>query len=81
MLYAGGPKSGIRAIRRSALLEIMRGAELTGAEVVYLVPTVLVPPLDRIPAVTRRADQAPALAPVRLTPWLATAYLVVARRR
>ena len=78
----GAQKSGIRAIRRSALREIMREDKLTEVEVVYLAPTVLVPPLDRIPAVTRRADQvAPALAALRLTPWLATAYLVVARRR
>jgi ubiquinone/menaquinone biosynthesis C-methylase UbiE len=78
----GAPKSGIRAIRRSALLEIMREAELIGAEVVYLAPTMLVPPLDRLPGVARRADQVmPALAALHLTPWLATAYLVKARRR
>lgn len=78
----GAPKSGIHAIRRSALLEIMRESELAGAEVVYLAPTVLVPPLDRLPGVTHKADRVvPALAALRLTPWLATGYLVVARRR
>ena len=60
---------------------MMRRAGLAAPEVVFLTPTVLVPPLDRIPAVTRAADKLTSAAiTCGLMPWLATAYLVIASR-
>jgi ubiquinone/menaquinone biosynthesis C-methylase UbiE len=77
----GAPISGIHAIRRRALLAMLRQAGFTAPQVVFLTPTMLIPPLDRIPTVTRVADKVTNTAVTwGLMPWLATAYLVMASR-
>jgi ubiquinone/menaquinone biosynthesis C-methylase UbiE len=77
----GAPISGIRAVRRRALLGMMGQAGLTAPRVVFLTPTVLIPPLDRMPSVTHLAEKVTnAIITWGLMPWLATAYLVVASR-
>lgn len=78
----GAPLSGIRAVRRQAFVAMMRQAGLTAPQVVFLTPTVLVPPLDRVAVVTCAADRVTnAAVALGLMPWLATAYLVIASRR
>jgi ubiquinone/menaquinone biosynthesis C-methylase UbiE len=77
----GSPRSGIWAVRPSDLRAMLRRAGLSRTELTYLTPTLLVPPLDRFPAVVRHADRATdAVARLGLAPLLATEYLVVSRR-
>jgi SAM-dependent methyltransferase len=77
----GAPLSGIHAVRLQAFVAMMCQAGLTAPQVVFLTPTVLVPPLDRIAVMTRAADKVTnAAVALGLMPWLATAYLVIASR-
>jgi ubiquinone/menaquinone biosynthesis C-methylase UbiE len=77
----GAPISGIHAVSRRTFLAMIREAGLTTPKVVFLTPTVLFPPLDRIPMMTRVADKVTNVVVTwGLMPWLATAYLVIASR-
>jgi SAM-dependent methyltransferase len=77
----GAPLSGIRAVRRRAFVRMMNQADLTAPRIVFLTPTVLVPPLDRVAALTHAADRiTSAVVAWGLAPWLATGYVVVASR-
>jgi ubiquinone/menaquinone biosynthesis C-methylase UbiE len=77
----GARVTGIRTLAPSKFRALMRKAGLSMTEVRYLTPTVLIPPLDRFPAVTRAADRVTsALTQLGFSPLLATGYLVIARR-
>jgi ubiquinone/menaquinone biosynthesis C-methylase UbiE len=77
----GRARSGIHALRPGSLRSLLRRSGLTDVEVIYLGPTVLIPPFDRFPGAARWAGRATrAMIPLGLTRWLATGYLAVARR-
>ena len=76
--------TGIRALPASRLQHAMRRAGLTPVDVIHYDITPLVPPLDRLPAMVRRAS----LTPFERTMdrhgwrrWLGTAYVIAATRR
>jgi ubiquinone/menaquinone biosynthesis C-methylase UbiE len=77
-----GKRTGIRALRSPVLEGYLRQSGLVPVDVVYFGLTPLVRPLDRIAAVRRWADQGSGR---RLTTgggrhWLATGYVIVAKR-
>ncbi len=77
-----GEFSGIRAVTPGKLCRLLAGAGMVTVEVVHFDVTRLVPPFDRI-GVLERADTNPANGDKIATGWkrwLATGYLVVARR-
>jgi SAM-dependent methyltransferase len=79
----GANLSGIRALNATKLRRYMRQADLVPFDVVYFDLTPLVPPLDRIPAL-RHWSEAHSLRtrPTRdWRHWMATGYVLAARRR
>ncbi len=75
--------TGIRAVPASRLQQLMRHAGLIPVDVVHYDITPMVPPLDRLPAMVRRASRVPLDRTWQRSGWrrlLGTAYIVVARR-
>jgi ubiquinone/menaquinone biosynthesis C-methylase UbiE len=77
----GAAVTGIRALRPARLRAYMRRAGLVDVRVIFFDPTVLIPPLDRCPTLVRVGERVTRAVTCRwLMPWLATGYLVTARR-
>jgi len=74
--------TGIRTVPRGRLERKLIGVGLLPIEVVHYDITALIPPLDRLPAVIRRAGRIPYERTVDRgwRRWLGTAYLIMARR-
>jgi len=77
----GARISGIRAFSARQLTDLMNRSGLQPLDLIHFDVTPLVPPLDRLPAVVRKAARTPHDRTV-VRDWrrcMATAYLVVAR--
>ena len=78
----GAPATGIRAFPAGELRRLMRQVGLHPVGIVYYDVTPLVPPLDRLPLLARgvRRVAFPSIADRWWSHWLATGYLITARR-
>jgi ubiquinone/menaquinone biosynthesis C-methylase UbiE len=74
--------TGIRALTSGKLRRLMAQANLTMVDLVYYDVTFLIPPLDRLAPIARPAERAwyRRTATARWRHWLATGYLLAAKR-
>lgn len=79
----GARASGIRALSAGRLRRLMKQAGLQPMDLVYFDVTPLVPPLDRLPRMVRKAERTAHERTVTRgwRRWMGTGYLVVARPR
>ena len=79
----GATVSGIRALTTKRLRRYARQAGLIPTDLVYFDLTPLIPPLDRIPALTRWAERRSrgSSATRGSGRWMATGYVLAARRK
>jgi SAM-dependent methyltransferase len=78
----GTHPSGIHAYPVFMLRRLMRQADIQPVDIYYFDVTPTIPPFDRLPRMTRRADQTPHEHTVTRgwRRWMGSAYLVTARR-
>jgi ubiquinone/menaquinone biosynthesis C-methylase UbiE len=78
----GADHTGIRSFPPGRLRRLLRGVGLLPMDVVHYDITPLIPPLDRLPAVTRWAERIPYERTVGRgwRGWLGTGYLITAKR-
>jgi ubiquinone/menaquinone biosynthesis C-methylase UbiE len=74
--------TGIHAFTSGKLRRLMSQAHLKQVDLVYYNVTYLVPPLDRLPSIAGRAERTGygRTATARWSHWLATGYLITAKR-
>ena len=75
--------SGIRALPASRLRRMMRQVDLLSADIVYFDVTPTVPPLDRLPAMVRKAQRTDHSRTVTRgwRRWMGTGFVITARRK
>jgi ubiquinone/menaquinone biosynthesis C-methylase UbiE len=74
--------TGIHALPASRLRRLMAAAGLQPVDLIYYDVTMLLPPLDRIPSLARKAERAsrPHSRSTGWRRWMGTGYLLTARR-
>jgi SAM-dependent methyltransferase len=76
--------TGMRTLPAHRMQHLLRRVDLTPVDVIHFDVTPLVPPLDRLPAMVRRASRTPFERTMQRhgwRHWLGTAYVIVATRR